>query len=170
MNENWIKATSVIMEVMEGIRQGLPMETFQALSVNTIYEELDADAAAVDTSMGLALRFQNIIKDIFKNREIKVVSNSYKTLTSCPWASVVFHLNARKLGLHFTLKEPFFEVFIEPTGDGTKTEEKKKKHKPVETPNPEPTTMRVTAPPDPITTGEGKSSDSFNSKFGRRFG
>lgn len=172
LNQNWIQSTSVIMEVLEGTREGFPIETFKSLAVNMVFEKFDDEAEATDNSLGLAMQFHSIIKDIFKCKDIKVIADSYKTKTTCPWASVIFQGPEKRCGLHFVQKEPFFELFLEPG----EYQGQKKKKKQQETPEPEklkkgPQTdfdkgIGIGRPAEP----SGPSPTAFNSKFGRTFG
>jgi hypothetical protein len=172
LNQNWIQSTAVIMEVLEGRRQGFPMETFKALANNMVFEKFDDDAEPVNTSLGLAMQFHSIIKDIFKCKEIKVSGDAFQTMTSCPWASVIFQGPTRRCGLHFVQKEPFFEVFLEPT----EYQGEKKKQKYI--PEPEPQKAKHAGPriyTDDMGNGHAvvakalPSESAFNSKFARSF-
>jgi hypothetical protein len=130
INQNWILATSAIMELLEGKTKNFPYETFKGFSVNTVYEEFEPDAAPIDTSLALSLQFHRIIKDVFKNKDIIVKPSSFQSLTSCPWSSVLFEFEGRRCGLHFLLKEPFFEMFIEPTGPAPEKKQRDEENEP----------------------------------------
>lgn len=115
MNQSWILAAALAMRVLFGEQREIPHETLKEFAVTTLFENFSSDSSGQDTSAATAQQFKNIIKDIFHNREISVRPDAYQTLTNCPWASIVLQWQARTLGLHFLLREPFFELFREPT-------------------------------------------------------
>jgi hypothetical protein len=167
MSQNWILATSAIMELLEGKTKSLPIETFQMFSINTIYESFEPEATGEDTSLALAIQFQSILKDIFKTREITVRADAHQSITSCPWSSVVFTQGSRRCGLHFLLKEPFFEMFMEPNGPTPEKKPSQVQEQPrYQFQNPLDILDAMTGVQ---TTTTAPANDGYHSKFGKRW-
>ena len=118
MNQDWIDSTKAIVDRLEGTQESLPMDLFKRLTMNALFESLQDKDSPTDVSLGVAQTFKMLIEEVFRipKARIMVHSSQQKSSKNAPWACILFVLGTRKLGIFFQFKEPYCEIYIQPTG------------------------------------------------------